>query len=468
MNFIEEKWQQGFARSAELHDRHVNPQMMQVLRIIGFDKQYVKAEGCSLWDAQGNEYLDFLGGYSVFNLGHNSRALNETLRDTLGTSWPNLVQMDAPPLSAQLASELAKRDPSGRLQYAYFGSSGAEAVECALKFARAATKRPRLLSFEGGFHGLSMGALSLCGDASWQEGFGPFLPGCKTVPYGDLAALEKELVKKDVAALIVEPIQGEGGVRELTLAQWKDLQALCRKHGTLLILDEIQTGMGRTGKFFAFEHWDLEPDLVCLSKALTNGMVPCSVTLGTRKVFEAVFNRLDRCVVHSSTFSENNLAMAAALCVLDQLDRNDLIRKSARMGEYALARLRSAVGEFELVKEIRGRGLMFAVEFGDPKGLKLKVAWNLVQAANKGLFGQMITMPLLTRHRILTQVAGHNLNVLKLSPPLIATEKELDRFATSLADVVKDCHRFPGGLWDFGLGLAKRAISPGVSSFAQT
>ncbi len=460
MSFIEDKWQQGLGRSTDLHNKHVNPQMMQVLRIIGFDKKYVKAQGCNLWDDAGREYLDFLAGYSVFNLGHNAEALANVLRDTLGTSWPNLVQMDAPPLSGLLAQELTKRDPSGRLQYAYFGSSGAEAVECALKFAKAATGRPRLLSFEGGFHGLSMGALSVCGNESWKEGFGPFLPGCSAIPYGDVAALEEQLSTKDVAALIVEPIQGEGGVRELTQSQWDDIQKLCRKYGTLLVLDEIQTGMGRTGEFFAYEHWNIEPDLVCLSKALTNGMVPCSATLGTKKVFEAVYSRLDRCVVHSSTFSENNLARAAALAVLDQIDRLGLVTKAAATGELALLRLKAALKDFDLVKDVRGRGLMLAVEFGDPKSLKLKMAWSLVQKANKGLFGQMITMPLLTEHGILTQVAGHNLNVLKLSPPLIVSEAQINQFVTSLTAVVAECHRFPGGLWDFGLGLAKRAILP--------
>ena len=432
--------------------------MMQVLRIIGFDKTYVKAEGCKLWDSEGNDYLDFLGGYSVFNLGHNCPELNETLRDTLGSSWPNLLQMDAPPLSGLLASELSKRDPTGRLEYAYFGNSGAEAIECALKFARAATGRPRLLSASGGFHGVSMGALSLCGDESWREGFGPFLPGCSTIPFGDLGELERELRTKDVAGLILEPIQGEGGVREWRSEQWKEIQSLCRKYGTLLILDEIQTGMGRTGKFFAFEHWGLEPDLVCLSKALTNGMVPCSATLGTKKVFSSVFSRLDRCMVHSSTFSENNLAMAAGLSVLEQIDRKQLLARAERMGQLAKAKIRQAVGDFQLVKEIRGRGLMFAVEFGTPRDFGLRMAWGALQRANKGLFGQMITMPLLTKHRILTQVAGHNLNVLKLSPPLTVSETELDRFVAALTAVVQDCHRLPGGIWNFGMDLAKRAL----------
>jgi ornithine--oxo-acid transaminase len=460
MTFIQDQWQSGIGHATTLHKQHINPQMSEVLRIIGFDKTYVKAQGCSLWDQNGTEYSDFLGGYSVFSLGHNNPELIEILKDTLGSQWPNLVQMDSPPLSGVLAKKLCDRDPTGRLQYAYFGNSGAEAVECAIKFARAATKRPRLISIEGGFHGLSMGALSLCGDNSWKEGFGPFLPGCSQIPFGDVAALENELRSKDVAALIMEPIQGEGGVREWTQTQWDDIQKLCRKYGTLLILDEIQTGMGRTGKFFAYEHWGIEPDLVCLSKALTNGMVPCSVTLGTKKVFEAVYNRLDRCMVHSSTFSENNLAMAAALGVLDQLESRNLISRCERLGEQVRSKLTTALTEFDLVKEVRGRGLMFAVEFGAPKQFKLKMAWTLLNQANKGLFGQMITTPLLAKHHFLTQVAGHNLNVLKLSPPLIVKEEQLDRFVTSLTSVVEDCHRLPGGIWDFGMDLAKRALLP--------
>jgi ornithine--oxo-acid transaminase len=458
MTFIQDKWQDAYPETSKLHDQHVNPQMSDVLRIIGFDKKYVKAQGCSLWDAQGVEYLDFLGGYSVFSLGHNNLELIQTLKDTLGSSWPNLVQMDSSPLSGKLAQELTAKDPTGRLQYAYFGNSGAEAVECAIKFARAATGRPGLVSIEGGFHGLSMGALSLCGDESWRERFGPFLPGCRQVPYGDLAAIERELRTKDVAALIMEPIQGEGGVLEWTSSQWNDIQKLCRKYGTLLILDEIQTGMGRTGKFFAYEHWGIEPDLICLSKALTNGMIPCSVTLGTKSVFKAVFNRLDRCMVHSSTFGENNLAMAASLSVIDQLDRKELIPHCARMGDRAREKLKASLADFDFVQEIRGRGLMFAIEFGAPEGLKHKVAWTLLNKTSKGLFGQMITMSLLKKHRILTQVAGHNLNVLKLSPPLILTEAQLSQFVMAVTDVVADCHRLSGGIWDVGMDLAKRAL----------
>jgi len=467
MKFIHKKWQEGLDRANENHSKHINPQMGDVLRIIGFDKRYVKAQGCQLEDAQGRTYLDFLGGYSVFNLGHNPPEVIQALKDTLGSNWPNLVQMDLPPLSGMLASELTKRDPTGRLQYAYFGNSGAEAVEAALKFAKAATKRSKLLSFEGGFHGLSMGALSMCGDESWREGFGPFLPGCKVLPYGDIEVLECELRDREVAALIVEPIQGEGGVRELSQMQWDDIQKLCRKYGTLLILDEIQTGFGRTGEFFAFQHWKIEPDMVCLSKAMTNGFVPASVTLGTRRVFEGVFNRLDRCVVHSSTYSENNLAMAAGLAVIDQIDQKGLVKHAEKMGDYVRQKLRVSLKEFELVKEIRGRGLMFAIEFGAPKSLGLKMGWSLIQKANKGLFGQMITAPLLSKHGFLTQVAGHNLSVLKLSPPLIVTEAELDKFVVALTDVVKDCHRFPGGVWDFGLGMAKRALLPSGSGEGQ-
>lgn len=459
-NFIASKWKSGSDNLVDLHRKHINPQMPEVLRIIGFDKKYVKAEGVKLWDDQGNEYLDFLGGYSVFNLGHNAPAIRDTLRDVLSTSWPNLLQMDLAPLSAQLALELSKKDPSGRLQYAYFGNSGSEAVEAALKFAKSATKRGRLLGWDGGFHGTTMGPLSLCSAESWKEGFGPFVPGCKTIPFGDLEALERELSSKDVAAFISESIQGEGGVRELSKPQWTEIQRLCRKYGTLLILDEIQTGIGRTGKFFAFEHWGVEADIVCLSKALTNGFVPASATLCTERVIRGVFSRLDRCVVHSSTFGENNLAMAAALAVLHQIDEQKISERAARMGELALAKIRTALKDFDLVKDIRGRGLMIAVEFGEPKSLKLKMAWGLVQKTNAGLFGQMITSQLLMKHRILTQVAGNSLNVLKLSPPLIVSEEELDRFVAALADVVLECHRFPGGLWDFGLGLAKRAVLP--------
>lgn len=461
MTSISQRWEEGAPRALALHAEHLNASMAQVLKIIGFDKRYVRASGVSLHDNEGREYLDFLGGFSVFNLGHNPLALTETLRDVLGRSWPNLVQLDASPLSGLLASELSKRDPSKRLQYTYFGNSGAEAVECAMKFARAATGRPRLLSWESGFHGLTMGALSLCGDLQWRERFGPFVPGCETVPFGDVDRIESELKKKDVAALILEPVQGEGGVRELPQDKWTRIQALCRKYGTLLVLDEIQTAFGRTGKFFAFEHWGLEPDMVCLAKALTNGMVPASATMGTRAVFDKVFDRLDRCMVHSSTFGENNLAMAAGLCVLEEIDRQNLVERSARMGERLVGLLRQTL-ESEYVKEVRGRGLMVAVEFAQPQSMTLRVGWQLLQKANKGLFGQMVTTALMAQHRMLTQVAGHNLSVLKLSPPLVVSDDELVRFSSALRAVLADCGRFPGGIWDFGFGLVKRALAPSV------
>ncbi|MEZ0231147.1 MAG: aspartate aminotransferase family protein [Planctomycetota bacterium] len=461
MTTIRAQWDQALPRALALHSEHVNASMAQVLRIIGFDRKYVSAQGCVLHDADGGDYLDFLGGFSVFNLGHNPPALVETLREVLGASWPNLVQLDASPLSGLLASRLVARDPGKRLKYAYFGNSGAEAVECALKFSRAATGRPRVFSWDGGFHGLTMGALSLCGDKQWRERFGPFLPGCETIPFGDVDRIESELKKKDVAALILEPIQGEGGVRELSQDTWTRIQALCRKYGTLLVLDEIQTAFGRTGKFFAFEHWGLEPDMVCLAKALTNGFVPASATLGTPAVFEKVFDRLDRCMVHSSTFGENNLAMAAGLTVLEEIDRQGLVERSARMGERLVGLLRESLGS-EYVKEVRGRGLMVAIEFAEPKSLTLRMGYNLLQKANKGLFGQMITTALMQQHRVLTQVAGHNLSVLKLSPPLVVSDAELIRFSSALRDVLAECGRFPGGIWDFGLGLVKRALSPAV------
>jgi len=457
---IENYWKSGVENSFTLHEAHLNPQFPQVLKIIGFDNNYIKAEGTTLWDDKGNEYLDFLAGYSVFNLGHNYEPIKAALRSVLDTSWPNIVQMFIPALSAKLAEKLTAKDSTGRLEYVYFGNSGSESVEAALKFAKAATGRPRLLSVQDCFHGCTMGALSMAGDESWKEGFGPFLPGCSLVPFGDLYALEKELATKDVAAIIIEPIQGEAGVREHSVDQWKEIQRLCRKYGTLLILDEVQTGLGRTGKFYAFEHWGIEPDLVCISKALTNGMVPCSATLGTKAVFSKVYNRLDRCVVHGSTYGENNLAMAAGLAVIDEMDRNDILRKSSENGALFLQKLKNALSDFDLVKDVRGRGMMIAIEFGAPtKSLSLKMGWTLLHKANKALFGQMITTTLMSKHKILTQVAGHNLNVLKLSPPLTLTEAEMDRFVNAIEDVVTECHKFPGGIWDFGLGLAKRAIN---------
>ncbi len=440
----------------ELHARHLNAQMVRVLRTIGYDRFYEKAEGCYLIDREGRRYLDFLSGFGVFALGRGHPVVKKALADALAADLPGLVQMDCALLPGLVGKALLELAPAG-MSRVFFANSGSEAIEAALKFARCATGRPRTLYCHNGYHGLTYGSLSLCGEHQFREGFGPFLPGCDAIPFGDLEALERELAREDVAAFVTEPIQGHG-VFLPPEGYLETAQALCRKHGTLFVIDEVQTGLGRTGRFLACEHWGLEPDMVTLAKALSGGYVPVGAVLCREEVFDATFHHIDRAVVHGSTFAKNPLAMAAALATLRVIAEQDLVGHAARMGERLMKRLDPLIQKYELLTDIRGKGLMMVFEFGPPRSLKLKLGWKMVEAARKGLFSQLVTVPLFQRHRILTQVAGHDVNMVKILPPLIVGDAELDLFVDAFEDVVADCHRYPGTLWEFGRTLAVQAV----------
>ncbi|MDH4128726.1 MAG: aspartate aminotransferase family protein [Spirochaetota bacterium] len=440
----------------ELHEKYINPQFVKVLRTIGFDRGYIKGEGAFLYDANGQRFYDFLSGYGVFNMGRNHPVIKNAIKEMIDEPAAHLVQMDCSVYAGLLAEELIKLCPSN-IGKVYFTNSGTEAVETAIKFARGATRRSRIIHCDKAFHGLSMGSLSINGDNHFREGFGDLLPGTTKIPFNDLSALEKELSSKDVAAFIVEPIQGKG-VNIPDSNYLPEAQKLCKKYGTLFVIDEIQTGLGRTGKLFAFEHWGVEPDIITIAKALSGGYIPVGAALYTNDIYNKIFTRMDRSVVHSSTFKQNYLAMSAGLASLHVIKEEKLIENAEKMGNLFLEKLKPIQEKFELFKSVRGKGLMIALEFADPKSIKLKVAWKVIQAAQKGLFAQMVVMPLLEKHKILTQVAGHEVDVVKLLPPLVITENEVDYFVKALDNVLIDCHKFPGAIWDFGSSLVKHAL----------
>ncbi|MEA2314394.1 MAG: ornithine--oxo-acid transaminase, partial [Solirubrobacteraceae bacterium] len=291
--------------SLELAARHLDPSLVDVLRILGLGKPYTTAQGSYLYDAAGRAYLDFHTGEGFASLGHNHPDVREVLQAALGADLVDGVQLHYSALAGLLAQELSRRLPDG-LDAVFFASTGAEAVDSAMKFARAATRRPRLISCENSFHGVTLGPLSLVGDEFFKEGFGPLLPGCARVPFGDLARLEAELRTKDVAAFIVEPVQG----RMVTLpppGYLQEAQALCRRYGTMFVLDEIQTGLGRTGRWFALEHSSLEPDFVLVGKALSGGYMPVAAMVTRRETYQEAVGTLERSYVHQSTFGRNRL-----------------------------------------------------------------------------------------------------------------------------------------------------------------
>ena len=439
-----------------LHERHLNSTLVRVQRIIGFDHVYARAQGAYLYDLDERDYLDFLSGYSVFNIGRNHPAVQSALRDLLELDLPNMVQMDCSLLSGLLAEALLKKTPP-HLDSVFFCNSGAESVEGAIKFARAATGRTGLVSLEKAFHGLSNGALSVMGDQSFREGFGALLENCTRIKMGDLAALETLLAKRDIAALLIEPVQGKG-VHFPAGDFYQQAQRLCRAHGTLLICDEVQTGLGRTGRWWGFEHWGLEPDIITVAKSLSGGYVPVAAVITRRAIYQKTFSRLDRCVVHSSTFGRNNLAMAAGLATLQVLDDENLVERARTQGAELMRRLDALKEKHSLIKEVRGLGLMIAIEFHEPRELALKMGWKLLHKVEHELFAQMLVTSLFQKHRILTQIAGHAMDVLKILPPLIIGEREIDRFVTALDAVLTECRSFPGPIWDLGSNFIRHSL----------
>ncbi len=438
-----------------LNDRFLNPQMGRILRTLGFDRVWTGGEGAHLIDSEGERYLDLFGGYGVFAIGRNHPEAIAAIEEVMAARTANLPQLGVTLLSGVLAEQLLERAP-GSVAAMIPANSGTEAVEAAIKVARAATGRPRVLYAEHAFHGLTLGSLSLNGNDEFRDGFGPLLPGCEPVAFGDSDALERELARGDVAAFVIEPVQGKG-VNLPPAGYLLDAQRLCREAGSLFVCDEVQTGIGRTGRFLALEHFELGPDMICLAKALSGGLVPIGAVLVSRAVFERVFDGMERAVRHGSTFGGNDLAAAAGLATLRVLDREGLVAHTERMGSLLLELTAPLVERYEVVREVRGLGLMWAIEFGPPGGRVRRSLWDAVERRQAGLFSQLITVPLFHDHKILCQVAGHRMNTIKALPALTIEETDIRRFAAALEETIAAAGHYPTALARFGLQMLPRA-----------
>jgi ornithine--oxo-acid transaminase len=391
----------------------------------------------------------------VFGVGHNHPVVRKALHDMLDAELADLVQFDCALLPGLLAERLLAKAPE--FDRVYFGNSGTEAVETSLKFARYATGRKRILYCSHAFHGLTTGSLSVNGAAEFRKGFDPLLPDV-SVPLGDTDVLEAELRKGDVAALIVEPIQGKG-VWMPPPGFLRAAADLLHTYGALLICDEVQTGLGRTGRFFGYQHEDVEPDIVTVAKALSGGFIPVGATMAKGWIFDKVYSSMDRVLVHDSTFGSNAAAMAAGLASLAVIEDEQLVSNAERTGNALRAALTDMIDKYELLGEVRGRGLMIGMEFTKPSSLKLRPGWSMLQAARVGLFAQMVVVALFQRHRILTQVSGDHTEVIKLLPPLTIGDAEVELFREAFDDVMKDANRGSGLMWDFGRTLVKQAVN---------
>jgi len=450
-SLLDDRGEEGY----ELHRRHMNPQLPRVLHTIGFDTNYVRGEGAYLYDRSGRQYLDFLSGFGVFGIGRNNATVRAALHEVLDRELADMVQMDTPVLAGLLAERLLAHAPS--FERAYLANSGTEAVEAALKFARCATGHPRVVYCDHAFHGLTTGSLSVNGGKEFRKGFDPLLPDA-AVAFGDLAALEAELRPGDVAAFVIEPIQGKT-VHVPPAGYLRAAHDLLRRHGALLIADEVQTGIGRTGRFFAYEHDGVTPDIVTVAKTLSGGFVPVGAILAKGWIFDKVYSTMDRALVHDSTFGGNALAATAGLATLSVVDDEGLVGNAERVGAELRGALAALADRFEMLDDVRGRGLMVGLEFVKPRSARLRAGWEALHRARDGLFSQAIVGALYHRHGILTQVAGDHGEIIKLLPPLIIGDQEVDRFVAAFTDVMDDAHRARGLVWEFTSRMVKGARS---------
>lgn len=421
--------------------RHVNPIGAKLLRLGNFDKQYTRAEGLYLYDDAGRRYMDFTAGFGALNLGHNPAEVVAAVHKA--QSLPSVLLMGFSPLMGALGEALAGILP-GELSVTCFGNGGAEAVELALKTARAATGRTRFVSCDNAYHGLSFGAMSVSGSRRYRAIFGPLVEHCETVPFGDVAALQQHLTNEDVAAFIVEPVQGEGGAMVPPQGYLRTVAEVCHAHGTLLIVDEIQTGFGRTGRLFAIEHDGAGPDILLLSKSLGAGVVPISVCCTTAEIWERAFGKHDRFDLIITTFGGNAAACAASLKTIEIILRDDLAGRAAALGKHANARLQELANKHETVRAIHGKGLLLGIELTPP----------ISGATMDENYALMVASCLLNDHAVLTTYFDLAPKTLRFEPPLIATKQEID-YAIDAFDHV------------LGLGMGGLALSVGKSAIGR-
>ncbi|WLQ13969.1 aminotransferase class III-fold pyridoxal phosphate-dependent enzyme [Hahella aquimaris] len=465
----------GEARRSQTVQRfrsYINPMLADFLQMQRCDKVFERAEGCTLTDTDGERFLDMVSGYGCLNLGHNPQVVTEAIQKYVANMGPNFVQyVSLPEETSKLAERLCAVAP-GRFERVFFSNSGTEAVEAALKLAKAASRRSRFVFANNSYHGKTLGALSVTGREKHQKHFRPLLPGCTGVPFGDLEALRVELEQGDVCGFIIEPIQGEGGVYLPPDGYLKAAQELCRRTGTLLIVDEIQTGLGRTGRLFACEWEGVEPDIMVLSKSLSGGLIPIGATLSSAQVWDAAYASTGRFLLHTSTFGGCNLAGVAGLAALEGVIAQDLPRRSQEMGDYFKAELQQAVQAYPFIKEVRGRGLMLGIQFNNDFsgaveacarefGTRLPGDWHLAYrffpdevrehlAAAVGKMeeslAEMFCLRFVTKlsndHRILTFVTANSSTVIRIQPPLIISKEEVDHFVKSFATVCEEMSTF--------------------------
>lgn len=460
------------SRTLQSYRTYINPLMADFLHMQHCDHVFERAENCTLTDTDGNEFLDMVAGFGCLNLGHNPKSVIDAVHDYLQQMKPNFVQyVSLPQETSKLAEILCEISP-GNLERVFFSNSGAEGVEAAIKIAKAANSRPRIVYAHNSYHGKTLGALSVTGRNKHQKYFRPLLPGCTAVPFGDIDALEYELTKEDVSAFIVEPIQGEGGVYLAPEGYLSAAETLCQKTQTLLIVDEVQTGLGRTGRMFACEWEGIRPDIMVLSKSLSGGIIPIAATLCKARIWDNAYGTSSRFVLHTSTFGGGNISCVAGQAAIKSILEQRLPERALEMGSYFKQELERVTEKYSFIDEVRGRGLMIGIQFkndfrgaidafAQEFGTRLPGDWHLaykfypddvkdyLDRAKKKMedsLEEMFCMRFVTKlskdHKILSYVTANSSTVMRIQPPLIISKNEVDHFVKSFETVCEDMSTF--------------------------
>jgi putrescine aminotransferase len=391
------------------YENYVNPGLAAVMKFIGLDSVEVEAKGCEITDSRGRKFLDCLGGYGTMSVGYAHPHVVQAVQEQVAKqAFSCRILFNEH--TAQLAKKLAEIAP-GDLQFSFFCNSGAEAAEAALKIARKATGRAKLVSTIGAFHGKTMGALSVSGREKYKTPFAPMVPDCVQIPYNDISALRE--IDESTAAFFVEPIQGENGILEASDEYLQAARKKCDEAGALLVFDEVQTGLGRTGKMWGAEKAGVAPDLMMLAKALSGASIPIGVCLGTPKTWE-IF--AENPLIHSSTFGGNPLACRAALAAIEVIESENLVEKSRVQGEKLKAALLSEKEKYpDLIKEVRGRGLMLGVEFSHDDIAGLVIAGMAARG-------------------VLAAYTLNNATVIRFEPPLVISDAQIAQAAAAFSE----------------------------------
>lgn len=395
------------------YEKYINPSQARLFRFMGLDSVESSAEGWIITDSEGKQFIDCLGGYGMFAVGHRNPVVVEAVEKALH-SMPMCGKVLFNRPMADLAEKLAEITP-GDLQYSFFVNSGTEAVEGCLKVARLATKRKKFVAAENAFHGKTMGSLTATGRDLYRDPFKPLLEGFTHVPYGDAEAI-RQAVDTDTAAVILEPIQGEGGIIVPPDGYLRQVKEICEQAGALLIADEVQTGIGRTGSWFGVDYDGVTPDLMACAKALGGGVMPIGTIIGTPRAWQGL---IEAPFLHTSTFGGNQLACMAGLATLKYIENEDLLRRSSETGAYFKAGLEKIMQEYpEVITQVRGRGMMIGVEL-----------------SKEGAGGML--MSLMIEKKIIVAYTLNNPKVIRIEPPLIMPADVVDHVLEEFRDAVK-------------------------------